>query len=42
MEEDQAGDEELVDYEESPVHTDINIVYYLPAEFHAASEGEVA
>jgi hypothetical protein len=38
-------DEDLLDYEESPARAsmDINMVYYLPAEFHAAEEeGEIA
>ena len=40
------GDEdEMVDYESTPVREgmDVNMVYYLPAEFHAiGEEGEVA
>jgi hypothetical protein len=38
-------DEDLLDYEESPARAsmDINMVYYLPAEFRAAEEeGEIA
>jgi hypothetical protein len=38
-------DEDLLDYEESPARAsmDINMVYYLPAEFHATEEeGEIA
>jgi hypothetical protein len=36
-------EEEMVDYAASSVRIDINMVYYLPAEFHAANEdGEVA
>ena len=37
-------DEELLDYEETPSRTsmDINMVYYLPVEFRAVEEGEIA
>ena len=35
--------EEMLDYTAPPTHMDINMVYYLPAEFRAADEeGEVA
>jgi len=40
-----AEGDEMLDYESTPVHEgmDINMVYYLPAEFHAIDEeGEVA
>ena len=39
------GEDEMVNYESTPVREgmDINMVYYLPAEFHAiGEEGEVA
>jgi hypothetical protein len=39
----KTNEEKMVDYAASPVRMDINMVYYLLAEFHAANEdGEVA
>ena len=39
----EPNEEEMVDFDASPVRMDINMGYYLPAEFHAPNDGgEVA
>ena len=37
----ERDDKELVDYSPSPIRADINMVYYLPAEFRAIDEDGV-
>ena len=39
----EPNEEEMMDFDASPVRMDINMVYYLPAEFRAPVEdGEIA